>query len=248
MTASLENRQDLSGDDEQEKIQREADTRQLVNDIVGRSGEFFALPENRLEFMQSQDADGFYRMAQHVNARLRGERPSMLRRDANEKGAFLMALHTPSHEDKISAFIKSYQLIQDYIANAPVPTDKKITNVAMAVEALVIWVHPFGDGNGRTGRFLGKLIEEGATDVDGLVEETALRSKRNRVYKPTFLTKEGIQERMNNKDLFDEYDPELIEKLPNDIDGMYFNIRHLLKDEATQQRTVRHVKQPQSVA
>jgi hypothetical protein len=62
MTASIENRQRLSSNNEQERAQREADTRQLADYIVGRNGEFFAEPENRLEFMRSLGADDFYRI------------------------------------------------------------------------------------------------------------------------------------------------------------------------------------------
>lgn len=142
MTESIENRQRLSSNNKHERIQREADTRQLVDDIVGRNGEFFAIPENRLEFMQAQDAESFYRIAQHANARLRGKKPRVLRRDPNEKGAFLPMLHTPSHEDKMPAFQKGYQAIQEYITDSSDPVKKKITSVALATEALVIWTHP----------------------------------------------------------------------------------------------------------
>lgn len=252
MSESLENRQHLSSNNVQELAQREADTRQLVDDIVGRSGEFFAVPENRLEFIGSQDADSFYRIARHVNARLRGEKPHLLRHDPNEKGAFLPMLHTPSHDDKIPAFRKGYQAIQEYIASSSDPVDKKITNVAMATEALVIWTHPFNDGNGRTSRFLGKLIEEGATDVDSLVAETAAGKERGRMYDRVLATKEGTLEAADNENIMlddDERDEMRLraEGLPNDIDAMYLNVQRLLQDESVQQHALRHAKEPAMV-
>lgn len=52
----------------------------------------------------------------------------------------------------------------------------------MAIEALIIWVHPFNDGNGRTSRFLGKFIEDGAVDVEDLIVSTVDRLHRMREY------------------------------------------------------------------
>lgn len=253
MPASIENRQRLSSSNEQERLQREADTRQLVDDIVGRNGEFFAVPENRLEFMRTQEADSFYRLAQHANARLRGEKPGVLRRDPDEKGAFLPMLHTPSHEDKIPAFYKGYQAIQEYITDSSDPVEKKIASVAMATEALVIWTHPFNDGNGRTSRFLAKLIEEGATDIDSLIEQTVSGNKRGTVYDHVLVTKEGALATANNEDIMlddDERDAMRLqaESLPSDIDAMYLNVRQLLHDESSQQHATRHVKAAQSAA
>ena len=251
MTASIENRQQLSSNNEQERAHREDDARQLVDNIVGRNGEYFANPDNRLEFMQTQGADDFYRMAQHVNARLRNEIPAKLRRDPDEKGAFLMALHTPSHDDKVPAFRNGYRAIQEYITQSTDSTDKKIQSVAMATEALVIWTHPFNDGNGRTSRFLAKLIEEGATDADSLVAETATRNQRNLVYRQKFQTKEGALSEANNNDImYDDGEREELlakaESLPNDIDGVYLSVKRLLHNDATQQHAMRYVQVKQS--
>lgn len=161
-------------------------------------------------------------------------------------------LHTPSHDDKIPAFRKGYQAIQEYIASSSDPVDKKITNVAMATEALVIWTHPFNDGNGRTSRFLGKLIEEGATDVDSLVAETAAGKERGRMYDRVLATKEGTLEAADNENIMlddDERDEMRLraEGLPNDIDAMYLNVQRLLQDESVQQHALRHAKEPAMV-
>lgn len=203
--------------------------------------------------MQAQDAESFYRIAQHANARLRGKKPRVLRRDPNEKGAFLPMLHTPSHEDKMPAFQKGYQAIQEYITDSSDPVKKKITSVALATEALVIWTHPFNDGNGRTSRFLAKLIEEGATDVDSLVEQTVSGNKRGTVYNRMLATKEGALETANNEAIMlddDERDEMRLqaESLPTDVDAMYLNVQRLLQDESSQQYAMRHVKSAQLAA
>lgn len=155
-----------------------------------------------------------------------------------------MGLHTPSHEDKIPAFCEGYRAIQEYIAESPDDVDKKIAGVALAVEALVIWTHPFNDGNGRTSRFLAKLIEEGATDIDSLVNETSSNRIRRRTFNQKVVTRESVLENANNEDMmFDDDEREEMrqqaETLPSDIEGMYTSVRNLLYDDALQQRTRR---------
>lgn len=247
MTSPIENRQHLSSSNMQELDKRELDVRELVDTVVGRSGDYFADPENRLEFIASQDAEGFYGLAQHINARLRGETPRLLRIDPEENGGFLPMLHTPSRDDKIPAFQNGFRSIQEYISDSDDAIDKKIANIAMATEALMIWVHPFNDGNGRTSRFMAKLIEDGATDIDSLVDETISANNRRRVYTQRFATKEGELEIANNDDIIldDNERDELrqsAETLPNDIDGMYLSIQRLMRDENVQQHTLRNVR------
>lgn len=245
MTSSIENRQHQSGHNEQECILRGNDTRRLVQELIGRRAEFFADPANRLEFIQSQDADGFLRMVKYINAKLRSEKPHQLRQREDEKGGFLPMLHTPSREDKPDAFKRGYEAIQEYVSTSSDSIEKKIEGVAMAMEALVIWVHPYNDGNGRTGRFLGKLVEEGAVDVDSLVEETVSGGNRRRVYKDKFATKEGHLSDADNKEImYDDNEREEIREkarsLPTDIEGMYLSVKQLLEDDAVRQRTLRY--------
>ncbi len=126
MTSTLENRHRLTGSNEEERILREGDTRQLVHDIVGNHEEFFANPSNRLDFIQSHDADSFYKIAQYVNARLRSEKFHELRYREGEKGGFLPGLHVPSNDDKPEAFKSGYKAIQEYINSSSDVTEKKL--------------------------------------------------------------------------------------------------------------------------
>lgn len=245
-------RQRKSSTDVVERELRERETYQLIHDLIGRHQEFFANSENRLDFLKGTDAAGFYRIAQHINAKLRGERPYELRKCDNEKGAFLPMLHTPSHEDKPVAFQRGYEAIQEYLRDSSDSLEKKLEGVAMASEALIIWVHPFNDGNGRTSRFLGKFIESGASNIDELVAETASSRERGTYYRCKLATKEGLIADANNEDLMlddDERDEmrEKAQSLPNDIDGMYLSVKRLFESDALRDQTKKYKKQ-QAVA
>jgi prophage maintenance system killer protein len=229
-----------STDAEQEK--RREDASQLIEGIIGHHKEFFAEPANRLEFFKTQTADDFLRIAKYVNAKLRGEKPHQLRHDKNEVGSFLEMMHTPSIEDKPEAFKNGYRAIQDYLAESDDPIEKKIEGIAAASEALVLWVHPFNDGNHRTAWFLGKFIEEGGTDIEGLVKETTSGAERGRVYYDKIPTKETILEYLATEDvgLSDGVKASLLkraENMPSDVEAMYQNIKLILENDTVRQNT-----------
>ena len=246
MTTTLESRQALSSDNQQERELRETDTRQLVHDIIGKHEAYFAKPGNRLDFLQSLDADGFLRIAQYANAKLRSEKPHEIRQ-RNEQGSFMPMMHTPSFEDKPAAFKNGYKAIEEYLDESDDPVDKKIEGVAMATEALVLWVHPFNDGNGRTSRFLGKLIEEGAVDIDSLVKETASDTERGRIYSDQHPTRESVLEYIEDNeaglgDALKEKMRQRAENTMSDVDAMYHNIKLLLENDTAQLNTLRRKK------
>lgn len=243
MTSTVENRHQLTGNNKEERMLREGDTRQLVHDIIGKHEEFFADPINRLDFIQSHDGGSFFKIAQYVNARLRSEKPHELRHREDEQGGFLPGLHVPSSEDKPEAFKRGYEAIQEYIDISSDAIEKKIEGAAMATEALIVWVHPFNDGNGRTSRFLAKLVEGGAVDMDSLVAETASASNRGRKYRDKVATKEGSQEFIDNPNILlddDEVEQyvESAKNSPSDIEGMYISIKRLLENDSVRQNTL----------
>lgn len=225
-----------SGDDE--SLKRKADTQVLVYGIVGRYGEFFAKPENRLEFIKAQSAKDFFRLSKYVNAKVRGEKPHQLRQRSEEQlGGSLPMLHTPKSSDKLHAFSRGFDAIQEYLLDTDDPTDVQIEALSMAAEALVLWVHPFVDGNGRTSRFIGKLIEDGATDQDALAEETIASKARPLSYSHKLASKESELETANNNDiLLDDDEREAMrakaETLPNDVEAIYLSVKRILEENA----------------
>ena len=241
---SRDSRQNVRSRDPQEIEIRTQGVNLLINNIIGRNQEFFAEPQNRLDFIKSQSAEDFLRFAQYINAKLRGEKPHQLRHDEDEKGGFLMKLHTPSHKDKPAAFKNGYEELQDYLKTSSDSTEKKVAGAAMAVEALVIWVHPFNDGNGRTSRFMAKLIEDGATDLTELAQETAFKGLRRRYYKhDNCATQEGALGVADNEDIMleDHERDELRERaknLPSDVVSIGLSIKNLLESDEVRQSTL----------
>jgi hypothetical protein len=219
---------------------------QLIHDIIGRHAEYFADPANRLDFVKTQTAKSFFLMARYINAKLRGEKPHQLRFRAEERqGGQLPMAHTPSAADKHKSFASGFSAIQEYLNTTEDSVEKQIEGVAMATEALIIWVHPFIDGNGRTSRFMAKLIEEGGADTDSLVEETASSANRPTYYKVRYATKEGRLEDANNEDLIlDDDEREQMrttaEQLPTDVKGMHLSIKHLLENEDVRSGSIVH--------
>lgn len=241
--STFETRQTKTSSNPEERAHREADTRKLADTLIGRHAEFFAEPGNRLEFIRTHDADDMLAMVKHVNARLRGEKPVQLRKDENERGGYLPALHTPSAEDKPKSFARGFEAVQEYLTDSDDTVEDKLQASAMAMEALIIWVHPSNDGNGRTARFFGNLIEDGATDIDELVNQTVSAKERPMTYPYKLASKEGALENAGNPDImFDDEEREALREralsLPDDIEAMYLSVKRLLADGSIRQQIV----------
>lgn len=212
-------------------------TTQLLEDFELHSdAEFFSDSVNRVEFLSLLDYDDFFGITQHINARVRGFEPRD-KHTVGERGAHLPMLATPKAEEKQEALRAGFHAIQSYLRESNDVTEEKIRGVGMAVEALIIWVHPFNDGNGRTSRFLGKFIEDGTTDVDQLIEETTSHDTRLREYGGVLRIDSGNL--YKNADLvsFDDDDIKKLEETEMPIaDGISLSLTRLLEDKSYQDR------------
>lgn len=202
---------------------------------VGFMGDKLNPPESRLEYFL--DKNNSFRWVIAANAGSRGKDLGELwsdLRSGKEGHGMLPALHTPAARDKLACFNSGVEAIQEYVNSSRESTEEKLDAIAMAYEALIIWTHIFNDGNGRTSRFISKLIEDGLGDVDGLVAETISGDNRQTVYSPTVETREGVLEDLNNSELWVSNEDELranLDSFPNDIEGMKLNIKAILEDK-----------------
>lgn len=215
-------------------LDRIQDATRLIEDFsLAEDAEYFADPPNRVAFLQSLTTDEFVGIAQHINARMRGFEP----RDqinAHDRGGFLPMLGTPSADEKPEAFRTGFETIKAYLEESSDTPRKKLKSAAMATEALVIWVHLFNDGNGRTSRFLGKFIEDGTTDTEQLVAETADNNNRLRMYDGKLrIDQYNIYKDMDV--LLDEDEEEELKKTKMPVvEGISLSLKRLMENQSVQ--------------
>lgn len=236
-------RQSKTSNDQEELRLRREDVGKLLDSLVGRYAEYFNDPGVRIDFIKDQGAGGLLKIARHINARLRGEIPRVVRNDPNETGVYLQGIHTPDASVKPAAFMRGFDAIQEYLAETDDSAQEQARKVSLAVEALVIWVHPFNDGNGRTSRFLAEFIEKGATDKDRLVSATSDRKSRSFKHLRGILeTRESLLAGLNHEDVFIDDDVREAMRLradssPDDVEGMYLSIKRLIDNQSLHTQT-----------
>lgn len=217
---------------------RVEDSNQLLEDFnLKEDAEFFAEPANRLEFLSSLDFEDFLSVSQHVNARVRGFEPRD-KATVKDKGAYLPLMKTPNEAEKPEALRKGFDTIKQYLHDSKDTDEQKVKSLGMAVEALIIWVHPFNDGNGRTSRFLGSFIENGTVDTEQLLKDAADRNERMRMY-PEFLRVDDTTDLENDDFILDDDEIEVIKKAQEELpitEGIARSLKQLMDDKTLQVR------------
>lgn len=216
--------------------QRTKNVDSLIDDFnLLKDANYFADPEHRLELIKGLSTEEFIDLAYHVNARMRNQDPRD-RENRLDVGASLPLLGTPEPSEKANAFQAGYDVIREYLLNSNDTVGHKLSGVGMAIEALVIWVHLFNDGNGRTARFLGKFIEDGTVLIDDLRAETTSQESRLRDYGNGLRVDE--YNLVKNQDiLWDEGELEEIKaktEMPVGL-GIELSIKRLLYDDKYRQ-------------
>ena len=211
------------------------DAARAVIDRINKQDAFkeaWSNKESRLEYISADNFPGFYQV---VNSALRG----IDFKKSVDLTAHLPSLGTPRGVDKYSALIRGHEAIQEYIADSEEDIDTKLFKVASASEALIVWTHLFGDGNGRTSRFVASLIEsEPGESMDGVIKQAASKWARpKKIYNPFHETVGFLDHDLNSGEVViynDEHRNELLERkknAPDDIEGMYMNIKTLLEGD-----------------
>lgn len=227
------------------KMSQQADPRienseRLLEDFeLNQDAEFFTNPVNRIEFLKSLEFEDFFDIAEHVNDRVRGYDPRQ-RVTHGEPGGALPMLKTPAgFEEKQLALGKGFEIIKNFLQSAP-ENENSLRAAGMATEALIVWVHPFADGNGRTSRFLGKFIEDGTTDTTALVQETADKNNRMRWYGENTRV-DDVTDLNNPGILLEDDEREEIHKRQAELpitDGIAYSVQRLLQDESLQEKVL----------
>jgi hypothetical protein len=215
---------------------RKADTEQLIRDFgLGQDAEYFADPSRRLEFVETQSADDFFEVIRHANARLRGYEPREgIPLAADGKRAETPMLGAPEASEKPAAFQAGFEAIQSYLHTTSDSLEQKVQGAGMAVEALIIWVHPFDEGNGRTARFFGKFIEDGSVDTQQLIGETVDRDVRLKAYNDEIRVDRYNTLKFEDDFISEEVHQELLKtKMPIN-EGISQSIARLLEDKDMQ--------------
>ena len=219
---------------------RTASAETLLHDFGLRDDqEYFADTANRREFLTTLTASDFLRLTEHVNARMRGHEPYN-KETAGEHGVSLPMLATPEAGEKQEALVKGFEEIKSYLALSEEDDSTTLRSVGMAMEALLIWVHPFNDGNGRTSRFFGKFIEDGTSDIDALIDETATNDNRQRSYETWLRIDKGNMVKARDLMLNDAELNELQATQMHVPDGIALSINRLLHDTQTQQSVLEY--------
>jgi hypothetical protein len=218
------------------EINRSYEAAKLVEDFdLINDAEFFTNPENRIGLLTELTPEDFYDLTKHINDRIRGYEPKD-RAYLKDKGSFLPLLATPNSKEKPEAFSEGYSTILDYLRESKDSAAQKVKGAGMAVEALIIWVHPFNDGNGQTSRFLGKFIEDGTTDIGELIGHTVDKNNRLRMYEDHLRIDQanmskGMEKILTNKIL--EANNKTVMPV---VKGISLSIKRLLEDKTFQDK------------
>lgn len=215
---------------------RRQNATKLVEDFnLNKDREFFSDPENRLEFIVQLTSQDFEDLLRHINARMRGFEPRN-KDNQQDKGGYLPMLGTPSEAEKPEALMAGFDTIKTYLAESCDSPEEKIRGVAMAIEALIIWVHPFNDGNGRTSRFIASFIQNGTIDMDQLIAETTSHRARPNYYDERLRVDEYNTCQGVDLVLTDEEEAELEKTKMPVAEGISLSLESLLKNKRIQER------------
>jgi hypothetical protein len=146
----------------QERLQSLQPMHELATGLAAEMGE---TPEKRVNWLLNQDADSFGEVLVSVNAVARGLATEQHRFDGEGvQAGTIGGSIPPDQEDKIVLLDELLQDSQEkarqQIENGEDP-QTIMHEVAMAVPTVINKLHLFGDGNGRTSRFMRMVLRDG---------------------------------------------------------------------------------------
>lgn len=146
-----------------EKFENEKGTRRL---------ELLVIKENlrdggqRREFFANLPNEQFLRMVGYINSVTRGKK---LEYDYSD-GQLLMS-ETPPLEDKAPLMVLTFEAVRNILTNSNLENERALRLAGLTLAGAINLIHPYKNGNGRSGRLLHYLVEFGTERGDKAFNE-----------------------------------------------------------------------------
>jgi hypothetical protein len=139
-----------------------------IDGFEGKTAEEIFNTENeqgRRELIEKLSSDGYCDLITGVNGILRGKVKEEWCMDGvgvtaaghEARGAHIF----PNHKDKKEIIVKSWEGAQEMNAE-----QRDLEDIGMLLGSLLVEAHPFGDGNGRTSRFVYIMLKMGLSEEE----------------------------------------------------------------------------------
>lgn len=118
-------------------------------------------PSERRRYFTELPNEDFHRMVGYVNSITRGEKISY----EYEDGQFPMG-ETPELEEKGDLMELTFDTVKEILTDDEIDDETALRRAGLTLAGAINYIHPFKNGNGRTGRVLHYLIEFGSERGD----------------------------------------------------------------------------------
>lgn len=189
-------------------------------ELLGIKEELANPHERRQLFASLEDAD-FQKHLGYINA-ISQNSPIQYEYQAGALGSLL---ETPSAEDKTELMQQTYEAVRTILHNEDYSDKEALDRAGLTMAGAINYIHPYDNGNGRTGRLMHYLITYGTergSEID------------NEVY--AIVAKQKVYDTDHEIALYDTPHPELTRSLDADVKKENKNLHG---SELASQRVVR---------
>lgn len=118
--------------------------------------EVMGSPDARRLWFEQLGTDGFVKMLGYVNSIIRQKPISYQFQDGQ-----LPMVSTPPPADKDRLVREAFDATRDVLSDAGLSNEVALRRAGLTVAGAINYIHPYDDGNGRTGRVIHYLLEYG---------------------------------------------------------------------------------------
>lgn len=132
-----------------------------------QSNEALADPVTRRDYFEHMSGDDFIDMTQQVASLIRtGDSESRQHFDGEKVG--LMGHEVPDQKLKEGLLRETWDVAKDFLKDRTISDEDALEYAALTVAGGLLYVHPFADGNGRTGRYMSYIMAQGGQNAESL--------------------------------------------------------------------------------